>query len=58
MASAAPKKRKAKAPPPAGYVCKLCKEPGHWVYECAQSVRRPKAPKPARSLPCNDLPII
>ena len=46
MASEPPKKRKAKAPPPAGYVCKLCKEPGHWVYECAQCVKKPKAAKP------------
>ena len=46
MASAAPKKRKAKAPPPAGYVCKLCKEPGHWVYECSQCVKKPKTAKP------------
>ena len=47
MASpAATKKRKAKAPPPAGYVCKLCKEPGHWVYECAQCVKKPKTAKP------------
>ena len=46
MATAAPKKRKAKAPPPAGYVCKLCKEPGHWVYECAQCVKKPKTAKP------------
>ena len=45
MASAAPKKRKAKAPPPAGYVCKLCKEPGHWVYECSKCVKKPKVAK-------------
>ena len=47
MATAPPKKRKAKAPPPAGYVCKLCKEPGHWVYECAQCVKKPKVAKAA-----------
>ena len=53
MASAAPKKRKAKAPPPAGYVCKLCKEPGHWVYECAQCVKKPKTAKaPPKPNPC------
>ena len=53
MASAAPKKRKAKAPPPAGYVCKLCKQPGHWVYECAQCVKKPKVAKaPPKPNPC------
>ena len=53
MATAAPKKRKAKAPPPAGYVCKLCKQPGHWVYECAQCVKKPKVAKaPPKPNPC------
>ena len=53
MATAPPKKRKAKAPPPAGYVCKLCKEPGHWVYECAQCVKKPKVAKaPPKPNPC------
>lgn len=39
------KKRKAKATPPEGYVCKLCKTPGHWVYDCVQCVKQPKKPK-------------
>ena len=41
-----PPKRKRKEPP-AGYVCKLCSEPGHWVYECGLCEKKPKAPKPA-----------
>ena len=43
-----PPKRKRKEPP-AGYVCKLCSEPGHWVYECGLCEKKPKAPKPAPS---------
>jgi hypothetical protein len=27
-------KRKAKRAPPTGYVCNICKAPGHWVYLC------------------------
>jgi hypothetical protein len=30
------KKKKGSNPPPAGYVCNLCKEPGHWIFKCSQ----------------------
>jgi Zinc knuckle len=28
--------KKNKADPPPGYICNLCKEPGHWIYKCSQ----------------------
>ena len=39
-------KRKRKAPPE-GYVCKLCKTSGHWVYECELCEKKPKEAKAA-----------
>jgi Zinc knuckle len=40
-ADASPKEEEAKKkrqlnPPPEGYVCNLCNEPGHWIFKCSQ----------------------
>ena len=35
-------KRKVKRAPPEGYVCNICKAPGHWVYLCSAKAKAGK----------------
>ena len=36
-------RRGPQKPPPEGYVCRACNEPGHWVQDCTKRTKKRKA---------------
>lgn len=54
-------RRFVEAPPPPGYVCRLCGVAGHWIHSCPSEANRaailPSQPKPLGTPPFAPLPI-
>ena len=54
-------RRFVEAPPPPGYVCRLCGVAGHWIHSCPSEANRaailPSQPKPLSTPPFAALPI-